>query len=360
MTTLALVGAGHIGSQIARLGVANGYDVVVSNSRGRRRSSDLVAELGPSARAATVEEAARAGDIVVVTIPLKSIESAPRRRLRRQGRDRHEQLLPAARRRTSRSSTTSRPPSPSCCSGTSRMRTSSRRSTTSTRRRIATDGLPSGDPSVARWPSPATTHEAKAAVTALLDEFGFDAVDLGPLSEGWRVQRDTPGYGPRLTAAELRQAPRTPNATGTCRCGSRMSAASFLVVPQWQGSGSSRAMRLIDGAEAIQGDLPVAATTVVTVPAAAGESLGTGVHRFSALDRRSAKPQSAELMLLESPVVTIGGDCAADLASVQHAVAAREPGSVALVWFDAHGDLNDVGLLAVERIPRHGRARPAR
>lgn len=120
-----------------------------------------------------------------------------------------------------------------------------------------------------------------------------------------------------------------------------MSGASFLVVPQWQGSGSSRAMRLIDGAEAIRGDLPAAATTVVQVPAAAGESLGTGVHRFSALATvRDAA--AAELMLLEAPVVTIGGDCAADLASVQHAVAGADPGSVALVWFDAHADINDV------------------
>jgi|GEM_PF-170250 len=121
-----------------------------------------------------------------------------------------------------------------------------------------------------------------------------------------------------------------------------MSSASFLVVPQWQGSGSSRAMRLIDGAEAIRGDLPAAATTVVPVPAAAGESLGTGVSRFSALATvRDAA--AAELMLLEAPVVTIGGDCAADLASVQHAVAGAPAGSVALVWFDAHADINDVG-----------------
>lgn len=120
-----------------------------------------------------------------------------------------------------------------------------------------------------------------------------------------------------------------------------MSGASFLVVPQWQGSGSSRAMRLIDGAEAIRGDLPAAATTVVAVPAAAGESLGTGVSRFSALATvRDAA--AAELMLLEAPVVTIGGDCAADLASVQHAVAGAPAGSVALVWFDAHADINDI------------------
>jgi arginase len=121
-----------------------------------------------------------------------------------------------------------------------------------------------------------------------------------------------------------------------------MSAASFLVVPQWQGSGSSRAMRLIDGAEAIRGDLPAAATTVVAVPAAAGESLGTGVNRFSAI-AAVHEAAAVELLLLDGqPVITIGGDCAAELASVQHAVAIRDPGSVALVWFDAHGDLNDV------------------
>ena len=45
----------------------------------------------------------------------------------------------------------------------------------------------------------------KARVTDLLDQFGFDTVDAGPLREGWRIQRDTPGYGPRRTAEELRR-----------------------------------------------------------------------------------------------------------------------------------------------------------
>ncbi|MGO4536850.1 arginase family protein [Leifsonia sp. 2MCAF36] len=120
-----------------------------------------------------------------------------------------------------------------------------------------------------------------------------------------------------------------------------MSGASFLVVPQWQGSGSSRAMRLIDGADAIRGDLPAARTHQVPVPATAGESLGTGVNRFSSLTAVREATQ-AELALLESPVVTIGGDCGAELAAVQHALAAHPQGSVAVVWFDAHGDLNDV------------------
>jgi hypothetical protein len=47
-------------------------------------------------------------------------------------------------------------------------------------------------------------HDAKAVVTRLLNQFGFDTVDAGPLKEGWRIQRDTPGYGPRRTAEELR------------------------------------------------------------------------------------------------------------------------------------------------------------
>jgi len=72
MITIGIIGAGHIGSQIARLAVANDYNVVISNSRGPSTLSALVAELGPRARAATAVDAAKAGDIVVVSVPLKS------------------------------------------------------------------------------------------------------------------------------------------------------------------------------------------------------------------------------------------------------------------------------------------------
>ena len=57
--------------------VANGYNVVISNSRGPETFSELVAELGTKARAATVVEASRFGDIVVVTIPLKNYHTVP-------------------------------------------------------------------------------------------------------------------------------------------------------------------------------------------------------------------------------------------------------------------------------------------
>lgn len=102
-------------------------------------------------------------------------------------------------------------------------------------------------------------------------------------------------------------------------------------------------MQLIDGATAIAGDLPASATTFVDVPMEAGESLGTGVQRLSSIAAVRDRAALALEVLAASgddPVVTIGGDCGSDLAGVQHAISAREPGSVAVVWFDAHGDLN--------------------
>src|SRR5258708_20706812 len=77
MTTIGLIGAGQIGSQIARLATAHGYRVVIGNSRGPETLSALVAELGPNARAAAAVDAAKAGDIVVVTVPLKSYRQVP-------------------------------------------------------------------------------------------------------------------------------------------------------------------------------------------------------------------------------------------------------------------------------------------
>jgi 8-hydroxy-5-deazaflavin:NADPH oxidoreductase len=77
MTIIGIIGAGHIGSQIARLAVENGYNVVVSNSRGPETLSALIAELGPKAHAATAVEAAKAGDIVVVSVPLKNYRKVP-------------------------------------------------------------------------------------------------------------------------------------------------------------------------------------------------------------------------------------------------------------------------------------------
>jgi len=74
---IGFIGSGRIGSTIARLAIAHGHEVVLSNSRGPETLADLVAELGPQASAATVGEAAEAGEVVVVTIPLKAYADVP-------------------------------------------------------------------------------------------------------------------------------------------------------------------------------------------------------------------------------------------------------------------------------------------
>ncbi|WP_203135871.1 arginase family protein [Microbacterium sp. JZ31] len=114
--------------------------------------------------------------------------------------------------------------------------------------------------------------------------------------------------------------------------------ARFVVVPQWQGSPSSRAMAHIDGTEAIAGDLPRSACTFVEVPLEAGEPLGTGVLRASAL-LRTRDAVTAALDDVAAPAIVIGGDCSVSVPAIGHA-AAQDDGRLAVMWFDAHADLH--------------------
>jgi 8-hydroxy-5-deazaflavin:NADPH oxidoreductase len=202
--TIGLIGAGHIGSQIARLAVANGYNVLISNSRGPETLSALVAELGPKARAATSVDAAKAGDIVVVTVPLKNYRAVPVEPLKGKTvidtnnyypeRDGHIPEL------DNESTTTaellqSHLPTSKVVKAFNHIFAA----------QLTTDGKPAGTKNRRALVVAGDDSNAKATVTRLLDQFGFDTVDAGPLKEGWRIQRDTPGYGPRRTADELRQ-----------------------------------------------------------------------------------------------------------------------------------------------------------
>ncbi|WP_299087308.1 arginase family protein [uncultured Microbacterium sp.] len=111
----------------------------------------------------------------------------------------------------------------------------------------------------------------------------------------------------------------------------------YLVAPQWQGSPSTRAMQLIDGAEAIAGDLPRAATVRVDVPIEAGESLGTGIRRFSAVNRVAENVTEA-LDASDEPAIVIGGDCGIAVPAIAHAASRHD--NLVVVWFDAHADLH--------------------
>jgi 8-hydroxy-5-deazaflavin:NADPH oxidoreductase len=202
--TIGLIGAGNIGSQLARLATSRGYQVVISNSRGPETLAPLVSELGPNARAATPEEAARAGDIVVVTVPLKNYRQVPVAPLAGKvvidtnnyypQRDGHMPEL------DNESTTTAELlqahlPTSKVVKAFNHIQAA----------QLTTDGQPAGSKNRRGLVIAGDDPAAKATVTNLLDEFGFDTVDAGPLKEGWRIQRDTPGYGPRRTAEELRR-----------------------------------------------------------------------------------------------------------------------------------------------------------
>jgi len=204
MKTIGLIGAGHIGSQVARLAVANGYRVVISNSRGPETLSALVSELGPNARAATAVEAAKAGDIVVVSVPLRNYRAVPVEPLAGKividtnnyypERDGHIPEL------DNESTTTAELlqahlPSAKVVKAFNHIYAAE----------LTTHGQPAGTKNRRALVIAGNDTDAKATVTYLLDQFGFDSVDAGPLAEGWRIQRDTPGYGPRRTAEELRR-----------------------------------------------------------------------------------------------------------------------------------------------------------
>jgi predicted dinucleotide-binding enzyme len=202
--TIGLIGAGQIGGQLARLAVQHRYDVVVSNSRGPETLQDLVRELGPRARAGTVAQAAEAGDIVVVTIPLKSIGDVPAAPLAGKividtnnyypQRDGHIPELD--REQTTTADLLQRHlPSSKVVKAFNHIYAAE----------LTTHGQPAGTPNRRALAIAGNDAEARKVVAELIDQFGFDVVDMGGLAESWRIQRDTPGYGPRRTAEELRR-----------------------------------------------------------------------------------------------------------------------------------------------------------
>ncbi|HTL42434.1 MAG TPA: NAD(P)-binding domain-containing protein [Pseudolysinimonas sp.] len=212
MTTIGFIGAGHIGSQVARAAIAHGYDVVLSNSRGPESLAELIAELGPKARAATASEAAAAADIAMVTVPLHAYQQVPVEPLAGKivmdsnnyyfERDGHIDELDRGEATVS-GLLQAHLPSSKVVKAFNHIQSA----------QITTDGTPAGTPNRRALAVASDYPDAVDWVTRFYDELGFDAVDTSPLSESWRVERDRPAYGVRQNADELRAnlatAPRT-------------------------------------------------------------------------------------------------------------------------------------------------------
>jgi 8-hydroxy-5-deazaflavin:NADPH oxidoreductase len=194
-STVGLIGSGYIGGTVARLATAAGYQVVLSNSRGPETLADLAAELGPLARAGTPAEAAAAGDLVVVSIPLRAYRSVPVEPLADKVVMDTNNYYPQRDGNIVElddDSTTS-PELLQRHLGTARVVKVFNNIYFAYLAELA---RPSGAPDRSALPIAGDDATAKAAVTEFLDAIGYDAVDAGPLGDGGRLfQVDTPAYG---------------------------------------------------------------------------------------------------------------------------------------------------------------------
>ena len=193
-TTVGFIGSGMIGGTVARLSVAAGHQVVLSNSRGPETLTDLVTELGPQARAATSEQAAEAGDIVVVSIPFGASQSVPAGPLAGQvvmdtgnyypQRDGQIAVLDEGELTSS---------------GLLQQHLKEAHVVKVFNniyfRHLASLARPHGAADRSALPIAGDDEKAKAVVAEFLDSIGYDAVDAGSLAESWRQEPGSPAYG---------------------------------------------------------------------------------------------------------------------------------------------------------------------
>ena len=223
--TIGFVGSGEIGSTLARLSVAAGHNVVMSNSRGPETLTGLVAELGEHARAATAAEAAQAGDLVVISVPfhlydrldpqalagkivIDTMNYYPHRDNRVDALDRGELTSSELIQRHLHRSTLVK-----ALHNLDYVR-------------LFTAARPAGSPERSALPVSGDDPTAKTDVIRYMDAIGYDALDVGTLADSWRQEPGSPsyvkpyvaGYPEHASTDEtrrwFREAPATPVSTG--------------------------------------------------------------------------------------------------------------------------------------------------
>jgi predicted dinucleotide-binding enzyme len=203
---IGIIGAGQIGGTLARRFTALGHEVSIANSRGPESLAGLARETG--AKPVSVEQAARAGDVVVVTIPMKSIPQLPRGLFAGVSNDvvvidtgnyypqqRDGRIDPIEQ-----GSTESRWVSDQLG------RPVVKAFNNIYAHHLLERGKPKGAPDRIALPVSGDDRRAKEIVIQLLDQLGFDGVDAGSLDESWRQEPGTAVYGTDLNAERLRKA----------------------------------------------------------------------------------------------------------------------------------------------------------
>ena len=207
MTTVGFIGSGQIGSAIARLAIEAGHQVVLSNSRGPETLADTAAELGPRASAATSGEAAAAGDIVVVTVPVKAFPNLPAAPLAGKTvidtcnygpeRDGHIPELDG-KSLTSSELLLRYIPDAMLVKAFNNVFF----------KHLLSLARPAGAADRSYLPIAGDSAPAKAAVTEFIDSIGYSVVDAGPLADSWPQATGTPVWGPRTGRSRTRRASR--------------------------------------------------------------------------------------------------------------------------------------------------------
>jgi 8-hydroxy-5-deazaflavin:NADPH oxidoreductase len=202
---IGIIGAGNIGGTLARRLAKLGHQVSIANSRGPETLAQFGKETG--ARPVTIKEAARAGDVVIVSIPLRSIAQLPRDLF--QGVSDNVVVVDTGnyypRQRDGRIDPIER--------GTTETRWVADRLGRAVvkafnniyAQHLLERGKPKGAAGRIALPIAGDDPRAKEVVTRLLDELGFDAVDGGGLDDSWRQQPGTPVYGTDFDAAGVRR-----------------------------------------------------------------------------------------------------------------------------------------------------------
>jgi 8-hydroxy-5-deazaflavin:NADPH oxidoreductase len=203
---IGIIGAGHIGGSLTRRLAAAGHTVSVSNSRGPESLADLARETG--AKAVTAREAARYGEIVVVTIPQNRIPNLPK--------DLFEGVDPAVvvvdtgnyypRQRDGRIAPIEDGLAESMWVQTQLGRAVLKAFNNINWKNLLNDGKPAGSRGRIALPVAGDDTAAKAKLMKIIDDIGFDGVDAGALADSWRQQPDTPVYGTNLDRAGVREA----------------------------------------------------------------------------------------------------------------------------------------------------------
>lgn len=199
---IGILGAGNIGGTLARLLTAAGHDVVIGTSRGPEALADLVAEIGERATAATAAGAAEAGEVVIVAVPFRRVRDLPADRMAGKIVVDATNYYPGPETRFPELDDGSMSSSELVATALPGARLVKAVNTIWYQHLREHPSAP-GTPGRRAIPIAGDDAEAKRVVAGLLDDIGFDSVDVGSLADGRRIQPDTPVYNVRLTRDDV-------------------------------------------------------------------------------------------------------------------------------------------------------------